>query len=196
MADGPADPYSAVQQCGSHHWPFTPERNAQGDIDPPRLLDAIRTQRSQPGESCSPWRSATGRTIRMNTNWRTISALRCGIGEVGGPMNEARLSCAVVRRRRRGCSALERVDPAEVRALIDRLVSARRVFVFAVGRVFLALQCLAKRLAHLGFDSTWSARSPNPPSVPRTCCSWRADRARPFAGRDRPLGQEHGASFA
>ncbi len=37
-------PLIHIQQCnagGSHHWPFTPEHNAKGDIDPQRLLQAI-----------------------------------------------------------------------------------------------------------------------------------------------------------
>ena len=47
---------------------------------------------------------------------------------------------------------LSKVQPSEVDALVDRIVRAEKVFVFAVGRVFLALQCLAKRLVHLGID--------------------------------------------
>lgn len=47
---------------------------------------------------------------------------------------------------------LDLVDPAEVERLAGELMSARRVFIFAVGRVLLSLQCLGKRLNHLGID--------------------------------------------
>ena len=47
---------------------------------------------------------------------------------------------------------LSKVQPDEVDDLADQIVRAEKVFVFAVGRVFLALQCLAKRLGHLGID--------------------------------------------
>jgi 6-phospho-3-hexuloisomerase len=47
---------------------------------------------------------------------------------------------------------LSRVEPDEVDRLAGHLTRAQKVFVFAVGRVFLSLQCLAKRLAHLGLD--------------------------------------------
>lgn len=44
------------------------------------------------------------------------------------------------------------VDPDEVNQLVQELVKADKVFVFAAGRVFLALQCFGKRLGHLGID--------------------------------------------
>ncbi len=47
---------------------------------------------------------------------------------------------------------LERVDPDEVERLVGELIGARRVFIFAVGRVLMSLQCLGKRLNHLGID--------------------------------------------
>lgn len=47
---------------------------------------------------------------------------------------------------------LSRVDPGEADTLIREILKAEKVFVFAVGRVFLSLQCFAKRLAHLGID--------------------------------------------
>ncbi len=47
---------------------------------------------------------------------------------------------------------LDLVDPAEVEQLVAALMGARRVFIFAVGRVLLALECLGKRLNHLGID--------------------------------------------
>jgi len=48
--------------------------------------------------------------------------------------------------------ALDRVSSEEVDRLIDDLLSADKVFVFAVGRVLLALECLGKRLGHFGID--------------------------------------------
>lgn len=47
---------------------------------------------------------------------------------------------------------LSRVDESEIQTLIDAILDAGKVFVFAVGRVYLSLQCMAKRLAHLGID--------------------------------------------
>ena len=44
------------------------------------------------------------------------------------------------------------VVPVEVEKLTEEILKAKKVFFFAVGRVFLALQCLAKRLAHLDID--------------------------------------------
>lgn len=47
---------------------------------------------------------------------------------------------------------LDQVDRAEVESLASALVDARRVFLHAVGRVLLSLECLGKRLNHLGID--------------------------------------------
>ena len=47
---------------------------------------------------------------------------------------------------------LEQVDSGEVERLVAALIDARRVFIFAVGRVLLSLECLGKRLNHLGID--------------------------------------------
>ena len=49
-------------------------------------------------------------------------------------------------------AVLELTDPAEVENLVDEILAAEKVFFIAVGRVFLSLQCFAKRLAHLGID--------------------------------------------
>lgn len=47
---------------------------------------------------------------------------------------------------------LDQVDPAEVETLVGELSGARRVFIHAVGRVLMSLECLGKRLNHLGID--------------------------------------------
>ncbi len=47
---------------------------------------------------------------------------------------------------------IEHLDSGEVDRLILELQKSRRVFFFAVGRVFLSLQCFGKRLGHLGID--------------------------------------------
>jgi ribulose-phosphate 3-epimerase len=47
---------------------------------------------------------------------------------------------------------LDQVNPREVEQLVDTLITARRVFIFAVGRVLMSLECLGKRLNHLGID--------------------------------------------
>ncbi|MCX7017517.1 MAG: SIS domain-containing protein [bacterium] len=49
-------------------------------------------------------------------------------------------------------AVLDKVDSVEVDRLVDELSGARRVFIFAVGRVMLALECLGKRLGHLQID--------------------------------------------
>lgn len=48
---------------------------------------------------------------------------------------------------------LSQVDPVEVETLVTEIHNAEKVFVIAVGRVFLAMQCFCKRLAHLGVDA-------------------------------------------
>lgn len=49
--------------------------------------------------------------------------------------------------------SLMAVDHREVEALIDEIIRAERVFFVGVGRVKLALECIAKRLAHIGIDT-------------------------------------------
>jgi len=49
-------------------------------------------------------------------------------------------------------AVLKQVDPREVETLVRELIAAEKVFLFAVGRVFLSLQCLGKRLGHMGID--------------------------------------------
>lgn len=45
---------------------------------------------------------------------------------------------------------LDSVDPASVERLAQAILEADQVFFVGVGRVFLSLQCVCKRLAHLG----------------------------------------------
>ncbi len=49
-------------------------------------------------------------------------------------------------------AVLQKVEPAEVERLVAEILKAEKVFIFGVGRVFLALQCLGKRLGHLQID--------------------------------------------
>jgi len=63
-------------------------------------------------------------------------------------------------------ATLDLVDPAEVERLIGDLLDARRVFLFAVGRVLMALQCLGKRLNHLGIDCQVVGAMDEKPSGP------------------------------
>ena len=49
--------------------------------------------------------------------------------------------------------ALLSVDSGQVTEYINLVLGARKVFFVGVGRVFLALQCIAKRYAHLGIQS-------------------------------------------
>ncbi len=48
---------------------------------------------------------------------------------------------------------LSRVNCEEIGQLASEILPAQKVFIFGVGRVFLALQFLAKRLVHLGIDA-------------------------------------------
>ena len=48
---------------------------------------------------------------------------------------------------------LSSVKPDEVSHLARQILQAKKVFIFGVGRVFLSLQFLAKRLVHLGIDA-------------------------------------------
>lgn len=50
-------------------------------------------------------------------------------------------------------AVLLEVDPHEVEELVGAVLGAEKVFFVGVGRVFLALQFLAKRMAHLGIDA-------------------------------------------
>ena len=45
--------------------------------------------------------------------------------------------------------SLLNVSPKQTQLLVDQIVSAQRVFLVAIGRVQLSLQCFGKRLAHL-----------------------------------------------
>lgn len=47
---------------------------------------------------------------------------------------------------------INRVNYKEVENLVDEILKAEKVFLIAVGRVFLSLQCLGKRLSHLGIN--------------------------------------------
>jgi 6-phospho-3-hexuloisomerase len=49
-------------------------------------------------------------------------------------------------------AVMAQVDASEVERLASEILSAEKVFIFAVGRVFLSLQCFGKRLGHLGLD--------------------------------------------
>ena len=47
---------------------------------------------------------------------------------------------------------LENVNIKETEELIKQILKAQRVFITAVGRVSLSLQCFGKRLSHLGVN--------------------------------------------
>lgn len=48
---------------------------------------------------------------------------------------------------------LDHVDENQINQLTDMILAARKVFFVGVGRVELALEAIAKRLAHLGIDT-------------------------------------------
>lgn len=49
-------------------------------------------------------------------------------------------------------SVLGKVNPSEIDRLVEEILKAEKVFIFAVGRVFLSLQCFGKRLGHFQVD--------------------------------------------
>lgn len=49
-------------------------------------------------------------------------------------------------------AVIHQIDPEEAELLVHEILKAEKVFLFAVGRVFLSLQCFGKRLSHLGVD--------------------------------------------
>ena len=48
---------------------------------------------------------------------------------------------------------LDHMDETQIDALVNLIANARKVFFVGVGRVELALEAIAKRLAHLGVDT-------------------------------------------
>lgn len=64
-------------------------------------------------------------------------------------------------------AVLEQVRPEETGQLIDELGMAAKVYIFAIGRVFLSLQCLGKRLGHLDIDCQVVGSITEKPITPR-----------------------------
>ena len=50
-------------------------------------------------------------------------------------------------------TTLGSIDPVQLERLADEIMKADQVFFVGVGRVLLALQCVCKRLAHLGIKT-------------------------------------------
>ncbi|MCI8599359.1 MAG: sugar isomerase [Lachnospiraceae bacterium] len=50
-------------------------------------------------------------------------------------------------------ATLESINPAQLERLAEEILKADQVFFVGVGRVLLALQCVCKRLAHLGIKT-------------------------------------------
>ena len=46
---------------------------------------------------------------------------------------------------------LNNIPPNQTSNLINQIIKSNRIFLVAIGRVNLSLQCFGKRLAHLGF---------------------------------------------
>ena len=57
-------------------------------------------------------------------------------------------------------TTLGSVNPTELERLADEILNAEQVFFVGVGRVMLALQCVCKRLAHLGVRAHYVGRVP------------------------------------
>lgn len=61
---------------------------------------------------------------------------------------------------------LSRVSEAEITALCDAILSARRIATYGLGREGLAMRSFAMRLMHLGFDASVVFDMPTPPVGP------------------------------
>ena len=61
---------------------------------------------------------------------------------------------------------LSRVSEAEVTALCDAILSARRIAIYGLGREGLAMRSFAMRLMHLGFDASVVFDMTTPPVGP------------------------------
>lgn len=59
--------------------------------------------------------------------------------------------------------ALFKVDQNEVYSLIEELNKAEKIFFIGVGRVMTMLQCIAKRLKHIGYDTYIVGETTEPP---------------------------------
>ena len=59
--------------------------------------------------------------------------------------------------------ALLKIDENEVYSLIEELNKAEKVFFIGVGRVMTMLQCIAKRLKHIGYDTYIVGETTEPP---------------------------------
>ncbi|EDS72653.1 SIS domain-containing protein [Anaerofustis stercorihominis] len=59
--------------------------------------------------------------------------------------------------------ALLKVDQNEVYSLIEELNKAEKIFFIGVGRVMTMLQCIAKRLKHIGYDTYIVGETTEPP---------------------------------
>jgi ribulose-phosphate 3-epimerase len=60
-------------------------------------------------------------------------------------------------------AVLTQVDADEVERLVGDLLAARRVFIYAVGRVLSSLECFGKRLNHLGVECRVVGSMDEPP---------------------------------
>lgn len=63
-------------------------------------------------------------------------------------------------------TSLGSIDAESVEKLIDAILAADQVFFVGVGRVMLALQCIAKRLAHLGIKAHYVGEITEPAITP------------------------------
>ena len=80
---------------------------------------------------------------------------------------------------------LDHMDETQIDALVNLIANARKVFFVGVGRVELALEAIAKRLAHLGVDTVMVGQITEPvPAKPDSRCSSPA-RPSPSAPRWR-----------
>ena len=77
---------------------------------------------------------------------------------------------------------LGNVDETQIDQLTDLITGARKVFFVGVGRVELALEAIAKRLAHLGIDTVMVGQITEPAicdkDLPDSPCSSQAKPSR------------------
>lgn len=64
-------------------------------------------------------------------------------------------------------SALNSIDDRQGEALMHAILSAEKVYFFGVGRVYLSLQSICKRMAHLGINAHCVGEITEPALTPR-----------------------------
>lgn len=63
--------------------------------------------------------------------------------------------------------SMNKIDEDEIKALIAKMDASEKIFFIGVGRVMTMLQCMAKRLKHIGYDTYVVGETTEPPITER-----------------------------